>query len=122
MTASEDVIAGLIKQATVSGGDLTTLKSIVEEASDMGADRVLTRLGLADDSASKDIGELRQLLQAWRDAKSSAWRAAVDWTVRGVLALLLVTLVWRLGLSDSEARTAIADLIAALSEAGVLPA
>src|SRR3569623_826668 len=122
MTASEDVIAGLIKQATVSGGDLTTLKSIVEEASDMGADRVLTRLGLADDSASKDIGELRQLLQAWRDANSSAWRAAVDWTVRGVLALLLVTLVWRLGLSDSEARTAIADLIAALSEAGVLPA
>lgn len=99
MTASEDVIAGLIKQATASGGDLTTLKSIVEEASDLGADRVLTRLGLADDSAPKDIGELRQLLQAWRDAKSSAWRAVVDWTVRGVLALLLMTLVWRLGLS-----------------------
>jgi hypothetical protein len=99
MTISEDVLAGLIRQANASGGDLATLRSIVEEASDLGADRVLTRLGLADDSASKDIGELRQLLQAWRDAKSSAWRAAVDWAVRGVLALLLVTLVWRLGLS-----------------------
>ncbi|HEX7709447.1 MAG TPA: DUF6127 family protein [Sphingomonadaceae bacterium] len=98
MTTSEDVLAGLIRQATASGGDLATLKSIVEEASDLGAERVLTRLGLADEGAPSDIGELRQLLQAWRDAKSSAWRAAVDWTVRGVLALLLLTIALRLGL------------------------
>ena len=95
---SEDVLAGLIKQASEQGGDLVTLKAIVEEASDLGADRVLTRLGLADESAKGDIDALRQLLQAWRDAKSSAWRAAVDWTVRGVLALLLLAIALRLGL------------------------
>jgi hypothetical protein len=99
---SEDMLAGLIKQAggatELGGCDLTTLKSIVEEASDLGADRVLTRLGLADDSAPGDISELRQLLQAWRDAKSSAWRAAVDWAVRGFLALLLIAIALRFGL------------------------
>ncbi|MGB3319645.1 MAG: DUF6127 family protein, partial [Sphingopyxis granuli] len=56
------------------------------------------RLGLADAAARDDIGDLRQLLGAWRDAKTSAWKAAVDWTVRGLLALLLVGLAIKLGL------------------------
>ena len=34
--------------------------------------------------------ELRELLRAWRDAKASAWKAAVDWAVRCGLALLVV--------------------------------
>ena len=41
--------------------------------------------------------ELRELLRAWRDAKASAWRAAIEWVVRGALALLLIGLAWRLG-------------------------
>ncbi|MGB3791100.1 MAG: DUF6127 family protein, partial [Sphingopyxis granuli] len=64
----------------------------------LGARRALARLGLADAAARDDIGDLRQLLGAWRDAKTSAWKAAVDWTVRGLLALLLVGLAIKLGL------------------------
>lgn len=94
----EDTLARLAAQAQGEGGDLVTLRAIVEEASELGASRTLARLGLADASAHGDIGELRQLLQAWRDAKASAWRAAVDWTVRGVLALLLIGIAMRLGL------------------------
>jgi hypothetical protein len=30
--------------------------------------------------------------------KASAWKAAVDWIVRGALALLLLGIAWRLGL------------------------
>ena len=69
----------------------------MEEASDVGAERVLHRLGLADEGAQDDIDELRELLQAWRDAKASAWRAAVDWTVRALLAMLLIGIALRMG-------------------------
>ena len=46
------------------------------------------------------MGELRELLSAWRDAKKSAWKAAIDWLVRGVLALLLVGIALRLGAGE----------------------
>lgn len=93
----EEMLARLIAQADAQGGDLITLRAIVEEASELGAARVLERIGLSDPSAPDDIDELRELLSAWRDAKASAWKAAVEWLVRGVLALLLVGIAVRLG-------------------------
>ena len=93
----EEMLARLIAQADAQGGDLITLRAIVEEASELGAVRVLERIGLSDPSAPDDIDELRELLSAWRDAKASAWKAAVEWLVRGVLALLLVGIAVRLG-------------------------
>lgn len=96
----EDMLARLIAQATGTGGDMVTLRAIVEEASELGAERVLARMGLDDARAHEDLSELRQLLAAWRDAKRSAWKAAVDWIVRGALALLLVVLAYRFGLSS----------------------
>ena len=96
----EDMLARLIAQADTQGADLVTLRAIVEEASELGANRVLGRLGLGDPGAQDDLGELRELLSAWRDAKSSAWKAAVDWAVKGVLALLLVGIAVRLGVGE----------------------
>jgi hypothetical protein len=96
----EEMLARLIAQADAQGGDLITLRAIVEEASELGAVRVLERIGLSDPSAPDDIDELRELLSAWRDAKASAWKAAVEWLVRGVLALLLVGIAVRLGVGD----------------------
>ena len=96
----EDMLARLIAQADTQGADLVTLRAIVEEASELGANRVLGRLGLGDPGAQDDLGELRELLSAWRDAKSSAWKAAVDWLVKGVLALLLVGIAVRLGVGE----------------------
>ncbi|NIJ62397.1 DUF6127 family protein [Qipengyuania flava] len=96
----EEMLARLIAQADAQGGDLITLRAIVEEASELGAARVLERIGLSDPSAPDDIDELRELLSAWRDAKASAWKAAVEWLVRGVLALLLVGIAVRLGVGD----------------------
>ena len=93
----EDMLAGLIAQANSDGGDLVTLRAIVEEATDLGAERVLGRLGLADPGAQADIDELRELLQAWRDAKAAAWKAMLRWAVRAILALLLVGLAVRFG-------------------------
>ncbi|MFN4113772.1 MAG: DUF6127 family protein [Sphingomonadaceae bacterium] len=94
----EDMLARLIAQADTEGSDLVTLRAIVEESSEVGAARALARLGLGDEGAQDDIDELRELLSAWRQAKASAWKAAVDWLVRGALALLLVGIAVRLGM------------------------
>ena len=96
----EDMLARLIAQASTEGGELVTLRAIVEESSELGAKRVLDRLGLGDPGAQDDLDELRELLSAWRDAKASAWKAAVEWLVRGVLALLLVGIAVRLGAGE----------------------
>ena len=96
----EDMLARLVMQAVAEGGELVTLRAIVEEASEVGAGRVLGRLGLADPGAEKDIDELRELLAAWRAAKASAWKAAVEWIVRGAMALLLIGLAVRLGFPE----------------------
>lgn len=95
---NDDMLARLLSQAAGAGGDLVTLRAVVEEASELGAERALQRLGLADATAQADLTELRELLRAWRDAKSTAWKAAVAWVVRGALALVLIGMAWRLGL------------------------
>ena len=94
------MVARLVAQAEDEGAELVTLRAIIEEASELGAERVLTRMGLDDQAALADLSELRQLLQAWRDAKASAWKAVVTWIVRGVLALLLVGIVIRTGATE----------------------
>ena len=96
----EDMLAKLIAQAAAEGGELITLRAIVEEASELGATRALARLRLADDQAQDDIDELRELLGAWRAAKASAWKAAIEWIVRGAMALLLIGIAVRLGVPE----------------------
>lgn len=100
----EDMLARLAAQAVTEskglGPEIVTLRALVEEASELGAARALERLGLEDARAKDDMGELRELLSAWRDAKRGAWKAALEWLVRGLLALVLVGLALRLGLSE----------------------
>ena len=93
----DEMVARLVAQAEGEGADLVTLRAIIEEASELGAQRVLCRMGLDDPSAHADLSELRQLLQAWRDAKTSAWKAVVTWIVRTALALVLVGIAFRTG-------------------------
>lgn len=94
-----DMLAGLLSQAAQEGGDLVTLRAIVEEASELGAQRTLASIGLDDARAPQDMSELRELLRAWRDAKASARTAAIGWIVRGLLALLVLGLAVRLGVT-----------------------
>ena len=68
------------------------LGELLARASEAGAQRALAHLGLADESAAKDMADLRELLSAWRDAKRSARKAVVEWLVRGALASALVAL------------------------------
>ena len=96
----EDILASLMAQARDDGAELLTLRAIVEETSMLATDRVLERLRLGDAGAENDLVELRELLRAWRDAKTSAWKALVEWIIRGALALLLIGIAVRLGAWD----------------------
>jgi hypothetical protein len=96
----DDMLTGLVSQAAEEGSDLVTLRAIVQEASELGAGRMLERIGLDDATARDDVSELRELLQAWRDAKASARTAAIGWIVRGLLALLLLGIAVRLGATE----------------------
>lgn len=96
----EDMLARLMAQEVSGGGDLVTLRAIVEEASELGAARMLSRMGLNDEGASDDLSELRELLRAWRDAKQSMWKAVVEWVVRVAMAGLLVGIAMRSGTTE----------------------
>ena len=98
------VLAQLMAQAERRGGDLVTLRALVEESSEAGARRALASLGLDDANARRDMDELRELLSAWRDAKRSAWRAVVSWATGLALALLLIGLAVRLRLTELVVR------------------
>jgi Family of unknown function (DUF6127) len=97
---NSNMLLHLTAQAEARGSDLITLRALVEEASEQGAATALKRLGLDDPSAHKDMAELRELLSAWRDAKASARKAVIGWLVRGCLALLLIGIAVKLGLSE----------------------
>ncbi len=94
------VLAELMAQGVREGTDLVTLRAIAEEAGELGASRALARMGLSDERAQADVKELRELLTAWREAKSSAWKAVVGWVMRLGCALLLAGLAMRLGFQE----------------------
>ncbi len=94
------MLARLMAQAEGQGADLITLRALIEEASECGAERALGALGLTEPGARRDMHELRELLQAWRDAKKSAWSAAVRWAMRVLLAMLVLAMAVKLGLTE----------------------
>lgn len=89
---NDATLLALIAQASEAGVSLVALRAVIEEASEAGAARAVARLGLADRRAGGDIAELRQLLDAWRDARRTVRSAIVGWVVRvlGAAALLFV--------------------------------
>jgi hypothetical protein len=95
------MLALLVAQAEGQGADLVTLRALIEEASEGGAERALSALGLRDENARRDMDDLRELLRAWRDAKKSAWNAVVTWAVRIVLALLVAGMAVKMGLLEA---------------------
>ncbi len=74
---------------------------MLDSAAQRGAERCLAHLGLENGSAAKDIRELRDLLEAWRDARRTAWRTAVKVVTTAILAMLLVGAAIKLKLMGS---------------------
>jgi hypothetical protein len=93
-----DMLARLIAQAEGEGADLMMIRALVEEASELGAQRAMERLGLADHGAQGDVKELRDLLKAWRAAKKSMRAAVIGWIVRVGAAMTLLGLAVKMNL------------------------
>ncbi len=66
------------------------LDDLLTRAAERGAERCLAHLGLENGHAAKDIRELRDLLEAWRDARRTAWRTFIRTVTTGILSLLLI--------------------------------
>ena len=65
-------------------------EDLLDRAAERGAERCLAHLGLENGHAARDIRELRDLLDAWRDARRTAWQTVVKVVTTGLLAALLV--------------------------------
>ena len=65
-------------------------EDLLDRAAERGAERVLAHLGLENGHAARDIRELRDLLDAWRDARHTAWQTTVKLITTGIFAALLV--------------------------------
>lgn len=66
------------------------LEALLQQAAERGARQLLDQLGLRNGHAAQDIRELRDLLEAWRDARKTVWRTAVRVMTTGVLVALLL--------------------------------
>jgi len=95
MGVEGEMLARLVAQAEP---DMVMIRALIEEASELGAERALARLGLSDRRAAADMRELRELLSAWRDAKKAARGAVIGWIVRIGMALLLLGSAVKAGL------------------------
>lgn len=72
------------------------LDDLLTKAAERGAERCLAHLGLENGHAAQDIRELRDLLDAWRDARRTVWQAAIKVITTGLLAALLVGIAIKL--------------------------
>jgi len=71
---------------------------LLEQAAERGAERCLAHLGLENGHAARDIRELRDLLDAWRDARRTAWQTIIKVATTGILAAIIIGVAVKLKL------------------------
>lgn len=98
--AADDLLARLVASAEGQPVNFVILQAMVEQASNAGATKALSSLGLEDQTARRDMDELRELLGVWRDVKKSAWQSIARWVARILLASLMVSLAYQANLRD----------------------
>lgn len=66
------------------------LDELLTRAAEKGAERALAALGLENGHAAKDIRDLRGLIEAWRQARQTAWQTFIKLVTTGILVALIV--------------------------------
>ena len=72
-------------QTTITNEEL---EAMLDRAARKGAKQALASIGLLDDSAQKDITEMRSLLEAWRDTRKSIWSTTIRLVTVAVLTFI----------------------------------
>ena len=65
-------------------------EKLLGQVAEHGARAALATVGLENGHAARDILELRDLLEAWREARRAAWQAIIKAIVTGLLAAALI--------------------------------
>jgi len=73
------------------------LEAMLDRAARRGAREALKSLGLQDDDAHKDIIEMRNLLEAFRDTKKSIWNTAVKISTVALLSFIAASVWMQIG-------------------------
>ena len=63
---------------------------LLECAAERGAERALAHLGIANGQAAHDIHELRNLLDAWRKTRHTAWHTIIKASTIGLLTIFAI--------------------------------
>jgi hypothetical protein len=83
----------------LSGATMDDMEAMLERAAQRGATEALKRLGLDDDTAPKDMAELRSLLSAWRDMRREFFLTLTRWLTVFVLGILVLLFGSKFGFS-----------------------
>lgn len=69
---------------------LTTeeLETMLDRAASRGAKQALASIGLLDDNAHKDLTEMRNLLDAWRETRKSIWTTTIKVITVSILTFI----------------------------------
>ena len=88
MTEPEQQPAALVENMLLLRRE--DFNELLDRAAERGAERCLAHLGLENGHAARDIRELRDLLEAWRDARHTAWQTVIKVVTTGLLAIIVV--------------------------------
>ena len=72
-------------QTTITNEEL---EAMLDRAARKGAKEALASIGLLDDSAQRDITEMRSLLEAWRDTRKSIWNTVIKVITVSILTFI----------------------------------
>ena len=64
------------------------LEAMLDRAASRGAKQALASIGLLDDNAHKDVTEMRNLLDAWRETRKSIWTTTIKVITVSVLTFI----------------------------------
>lgn len=64
------------------------LELMLDRAAKRGAREALQEIGLSDETARKDVEDMRSLLTAYRDAQSTFWKTAVKITTTAFITFI----------------------------------
>ena len=73
------------------------LESMLDRAAKRGARQALSSIGLHDNTAAKDINEMRDLLDVWRDTRKGIWSTVVKVTTLAILTFIAGAVWMQLG-------------------------
>ena len=72
------------------------LDELLTRAAERGAERVLAHLGLENGHAARDIRDLRDLVEAWREARHTAWQTFIKIITTSILMALILGAAFKL--------------------------